>query len=495
MSRAMPASDTELLDVLIVGAGLSGIGAAFHLQKRCPEKRYVILEARHAIGGTWDLFRYPGIRSDSDMYTLGYIFKPWANPKAIADGPAILNYVRETAAEAGITKHIRFGHKVVSAWWSSRDACWTVEAEHGDTGVRTTLRTRFLYACSGYYRYDEAHRPEFVGEKDFQGPIVLPQFWPEALDYSGKRVVVIGSGATAVTLVPSLASSAAHVTMLQRSPTYIVTRPSEDKLAQWLRKRLPAGAAYRITRWKNVLVGMFFYRLARSRPGPVKKRIVQMAAQQLQSNYDVHTHFTPKYNPWDQRVCVVPDGDLFRAIRAGRASVVTDTIDRFTSDGIRLTSGQHLPADMVVMATGLKLNVLGGITLTVDDQPVRANESLTYKGMMLSDVPNFAMAFGYTNASWTLKADLTAAYVCRLLRYMDRHGKAIAVPRKQPDVQPQPFLSFTSGYVERAKDILPKQGTRAPWQVYQNYLQDLSVIRFGRMADGVMRFGEKGALP
>jgi monooxygenase len=495
MPTARNPSEETLFDVLIVGAGLSGIGAAHHLQQRCPNKRYAILEARNAIGGTWDLFRYPGIRSDSDMYTLGYAFKPWTNPKAIADGPSILKYVRETAEEAGITQHIRFGQKVISAAWSSSDACWTVEAEHAESGVRTTMRARFLYGCTGYYSYDEAYRPEFAGEADYRGTVVLPQFWPERLDYTGKRVVVIGSGATAVTLVPSMAESAAHVTMLQRSPTYIVNLPSEDDIAHWLRKRLSARLAYRLTRWKNILVGIFLYRLARNRPEQVKKRIVQMAAQQLGRDYDVGTHFTPNYKPWDQRVCVVPDGDLFKAVRQGRASIVTGTIDRFTATGIKLNSGQELLADTVVVATGLKLKLLGGMTLTVDGKPVPANEAMSYKGMMLSDVPNFAMAFGYTNAAWTLKADLTAAYVCRLLRYMDKHCKAIAVPRGESDVQSQPFLGFTSGYVQRAHDTLPRQGSRAPWQVYQNYFRDLFTIRFGRIADRVMRFGTKGAMP
>ncbi|TFW03182.1 NAD(P)/FAD-dependent oxidoreductase [Oxalobacteraceae bacterium OM1] len=488
-------SNAETLDVLIIGAGLSGIGAAYQLQKTCPGKRYAILEARDAIGGTWDLFRYPGIRSDSDMYTLGYRFKPWTNPKAIADGPAIRSYIRETAEEGGITRHIRFRQKVVSAAWSSAEACWTVVAEQVGTGERSTVRARFLYACSGYYRYDEAYRPEFAGEADFRGTLVLPQFWPEQLDHAGKRVVVIGSGATAVTVVPSMAKTAAHVTMLQRSPSYVVTRPGEDKIAHGLRRVLPERTAYRMTRWKNVLIGMFFYKLARSRPEPIKRRIVQMAAQQLGNGYDVATHFTPRYKPWDQRVCLVPDGDLFDAIRNGRVSVVTDTIERFTPDGIRLASGKELPADIVVIATGLALQVLGGVAMSIDGRPLQANEAFAYKGMMLSDVPNFAMAFGYTNASWTLKADLTAGYVCRLLRYMDRHGKAIAVPRREPGVEPKPFLDFTSGYVQRAQHILPKQGSRAPWQVHQNYLQDLVTIRFGRIADGVMRFGAKGAMP
>nr|WP_323744942.1 NAD(P)/FAD-dependent oxidoreductase [Noviherbaspirillum malthae] len=486
--------DDAVLDVLIIGAGLSGIGAACQLRRQCPDKRFAILEARDAIGGTWDLFRYPGIRSDSDMHTLGYRFKPWMNPKAIADGPSIRAYIRETAEEGGITAHIRFGQKVISAAWSSSDACWTVTAEDVRSGERSLFRTRFLYSCSGYYSYEEAYRPAFAGESDFQGTVVLPQFWPEGLDYAGKRVVVIGSGATAVTIVPSMAQTAAHVTMLQRSPTYIVTRPAEDRIAHGLRRILPEQAAYAATRWKNVLVGMFFYRLARRRPEPVKRHLVKMAARQLAPGYDI-ANFTPNYKPWDQRICAVPDGDLFRAIRKGRAAVVTDTIDRFTADGIRLSSGRELPADIVVIATGLKLNAMGGMTLTVDGKPVHSHASMAYKGMMLSDVPNFAMAFGYTNASWTLKADLTAEYVCRLLRYMDRHRHAIAVPRREPGVEPVPFLNFTSGYVQRAQHLLPQQGSRAPWQVYQNYLQDLLTIRFGRIADGVLRFGAPGVLP
>jgi cyclohexanone monooxygenase len=488
----------DMLDVLIVGAGLSGIGAAATLRARCPDKRYAILEARDAIGGTWDLFRYPGIRSDSDMYTLGYAFKPWLASKAIADGPAIRDYIRETARTHDIERHIRFGHKVVRAEWSSLDACWTVHAEHKDSGaspILRTLRTRFLYMCSGYYSYDHAYRPRFEGEDAYRGRIVQPQFWPEDLDYSGKRVVVIGSGATAVTLVPAMAQQAAHVTMLQRSPTYVVSRPSEYKFAHRLQKLLPAGAAYWVTRWRVIAESMLLYRLARARPELVKRKIVQMAAHQLGPSFDVAAHFTPAYKPWDQRVCVVPDGDLFRAIRKGRADVVTDHIERFTEGGILLKSGQVLEADVVVMATGLSLSVLGGAAIVVDGRPFEPSQAMSYKGMMLSDMPNSIMTFGYTNASWTLKADLTAAYACRLLRHMERSSQEIAVVRREPDVQPEPFLSFTSGYVQRAAAILPKQGSRRPWQVYQNYLQDMMTIRFGRIADGVIRFGPKGAMP
>ncbi|KQQ97314.1 NAD(P)/FAD-dependent oxidoreductase [Massilia sp. Leaf139] len=484
----------EILDVLIVGAGLSGIGAAAMLQRRCPGKRYAILEARAAIGGTWDLFRYPGVRSDSDMYTLGYGFKPWLAAKAIADGPDIRAYIEDTARSHGIERHIRFNHKVVRASWSSADALWTIEAETGDERTLRTVRTRFLHMCSGYYSYDHAYRPRFEGEDAFAGRIVQPQFWPQDLDYAGKRVVVIGSGATAVTLVPAMAQTAAHVTMLQRSPTYVVSRPSEYRFARRLQKRLPAGLAYWATRWRVITESMLLYRVARGKPELAKRKIVEMAKHQLGPNVDV-AHFTPDYKPWDQRVCVVPDGDLFRALTKGQAEVVTDHIAHFTERGIVLRSGRELEADVVVMATGLSLSVLGGARIEVDGQPYAPSEHMAYKGMMLSEMPNSVMTFGYTNASWTLKADLTAGWVCRLLQHMDRSGQAIAVVRRDPGVADEPFLSFTSGYVQRAQALLPKQGSRRPWQVYQNYLQDMFTIRFGRIADGVMRFGPKGQLP
>ncbi|MGJ9416561.1 flavin-containing monooxygenase [Massilia sp. CMS3.1] len=486
--------DGAILDVLIVGAGLSGIGAAAMLQERCPGKRYAILEARAAIGGTWDLFRYPGIRSDSDMYTLGYGFKPWTDPKAIADGPSIRAYIRDTARTHGIERHIRFGHKVMRASWSSTEALWTIEAETGDKRAPRTIRTRFLHMCSGYYSYDHAWRPHFEGEEAYTGRIVQPQFWPEDLDYAGKRVVVIGSGATAVTLVPAMAATASHVTMLQRSPTYVVSRPSEYRFARRLQQGLPPKLAYWATRWRVIGESMLLYRIARGKPELAKRKIVGMAARQLGPGIDV-AHFTPDYKPWDQRVCVAPDGDLFRALREGQAEVVTDHIARFAENGIVLRSGRVLTADVVVMATGLSLSVLGGVAIDVDGQVYAPSRHMAYKGMMLSDMPNSVMTFGYTNASWTLKADLTAAWVCRLLTYMDRKGQAIAVARREAGVEPEPFLSFTSGYVQRAQALLPKQGSRRPWQVYQNYLQDMFTIRFGRLADGVMRFGPKGNMP
>jgi cyclohexanone monooxygenase len=483
----------DVLDVLIVGAGLSGIGAACALRAGCPERRFAILEAREAIGGTWDLFRYPGVRSDSDMHTLGYRFRPWDNPRAIADGPAILDYIRAAAREGDIERHIRFGHKVLRADWCSAAALWTVQAEHA--GVVVTLRCRFLYLCAGYYDYEAAHRPAFEGEQSFRGTVVQPQFWPRELDWRGRRVVVVGSGATAVTLVPALAQTAAHVTMLQRSPTYVVARPAVDGFADAMSRLLPARLAYRVVRWKNVFESIVLYRLARRRPALVKRHIVTQAARQLAHACDARVHFTPSYRPWDQRICVAPDGDLFQAIRQGRASVATDVIERFTPCGLRLRSGRDLPADIVVLATGLQLKLLGGMALTVDGRAVRPAETLVYKGMMLGDVPNLALAFGYTNASWTLKADLTAQWVCRLLRHMRRHGHAIALARNEPDVAPRPFLDFTSGYVQRGAGLLPRQGERRPWQVYQNYLLDLLTIRCGRLADGVLRFGRAGSLP
>jgi monooxygenase len=478
---------SEHFDVLVVGAGLSGIGAGHHLQRARPGKSYVILEARDAIGGTWDLFRYPGIRSDSDMYTLGYAFRPWTQAKAIADGPSILTYVRDTAAEGGIDQHIRFGHNVEHASWSTADACWTVEAEHEGRTVRFTCR--FLFMCSGYYDYAGGHTPDFAGRDAFKGQIIHPQAWPEDLDYAGKRVVVIGSGATAVTLVPEMAKTAGHVTMLQRSPTYVVSRPAEDALAIRLRKFLPAMLAYQIIRWRNVLLGAWFFNLARKKPEDVKRRLVGMVRKELGPDYDVETHFTPRYNPWDQRLCLVPDADLFAALRDGSASVVTGEIDRLTKDGVRLTSGEVLPADIIVTATGLKMNLFGGMTISVDGSAIDASKTMAYKGLMFSGVPNLASSFGYTNASWTLKADLTCEYVCRLLNHMDRIGMRQATPRlSDPTVEERPWLDFTSGYVQRAIAHLPKQGSKAPWRLNQNYGRDMITLRFGRMEDGVMEF-------
>ncbi|MEU1841778.1 flavin-containing monooxygenase [Micromonospora chersina] len=483
---------SDHVDVLIVGAGLSGVGAAVHLQLRCPGKTYAVLEARGAVGGTWDLFRYPGIRSDSDMFTLGYSFKPWTNPKAIADGDAIRSYVRETAREYGVQEHIRFHHRVLRAEWDSATARWTVHAHRDDTGEEVVLTCGFLFTNSGYYRYDEGYTPEFSGVERYAGRLVHPQHWPEDLDYAGKRVVVIGSGATAVTLVPAMAERAGHVTMLQRSPTYVIALPSRDPLADAARRWLPAKAAYAVTRWKNVALGVANFQLSRRAPGVVKKFLRRAAKGRLPVGYDLDRHFSPRYNPWDQRLCVVPDGDLFDALRAGTASVVTDTIDTFTERGIRLGSGEELPADVVVTATGLNLLALGGMTLTVDGAEVDLASTVAYKGMMLSGVPNFAMTIGYTNASWTLKADLVATYVCRLLRHLDDTGQQIVTPLAPDTTDLVPIIDLQSGYVLRAVDRLPKQGPAAPWRLHQNYPRDVLLMRHGRLTDSGVRFSRAG---
>lgn len=478
---------TEHFDVLIVGAGLSGIGAAYHLQQKCPDKSYVILEGRASIGGTWDLFRYPGIRSDSDMYTLGYNFRPWREAKAIADGPSILGYVRDTAREADIERHIRFDTRVKSAAWSTEDAAWTVVAEVD--GVARKFTANFVMLCSGYYNYAAGYTPEWPGMGDFAGKLVHPQFWPADLDYAGKRVIVIGSGATAVTLVPEMAKTAAKVTMLQRSPTYVVSRPAADAVADWLRRNLPAGLAYKLVRFKNVTLGGWFFNLARKKPAKVKARLIDMVRGHLGPDYDIETHFTPRYNPWDQRLCLVPDADLFAAIKDGHADVVTDTIETFTPTGLRLASGTELPADIIVTATGLDMQLAGGMSFTVDGVPVPLNEALSYKGMMFSDVPNLVSVFGYTNASWTLKADLTSEYACRLLNAMDAKGMRQCTPvRGGAAIDPAPFLDFSSGYVARGVARFPKQGVEKPWRVDQSYMKDVLTIRYGKVDDGRMSF-------
>ena len=484
----------ERVDVLIIGAGLSGIGAARHLQAALPRRTFTILEARDAIGGTWDLFRYPGVRSDSDMHTLGYRFRPWTAAQAIADGPSILSYIRDAAAEGGIERHIRFGHQAVSASWSSDTARWTVLAERA-TGGTARFVARFLYLCTGYYRYDAGYEPPFPGTGEFGGAIVHPQHWPEDLDYAGKKVVVIGSGATAVTLVPTMAQQAAHVTMLQRSPSYVGAMPSEDKLANRLRRALGDRRGYAATRWKNVARQSLMYRLSRRRPELVKAMLRKAAIAQLPEGYDVDVHFSPAYNPWDQRLCLAPDGDLFRAIRHGQASVVTGHIATFTATGIQLESGEELDADIIVTATGLRMLVLGGITLSVDGREVKPPETMAYKGLMVSGVPNFAYTFGYTNASWTLKADLVAEYVVRLLRYMSARGYDSAVPvNDDPAVLERPLLTFESGYVQRSLHEFPKAGSRAPWRVVMSYPRDVRVLRHGRINDGVLRFARRASL-
>jgi monooxygenase len=479
----------EHFDVLIVGAGLSGVGAGWHMGERRPEKSYAILEARGDLGGTWDLFRYPGIRSDSDMHTLGYRFRPWTEAKSIADGSSILRYVRQTARDHGIEGRIRFHHRVVRAEWSTPESRWTVEVERSDTEETERLTCGFLWMCSGYYRYDEGYAPDFDGIERFAGRIVHPQHWSDDVEYAGKRVVVIGSGATAVTLVPAFAERAAHVTMLQRSPTYIVSLPAEDGIASALRRVLPDRAAYAIVRWKNVFLQMASFQLSRRRPELMKSLLRKGVEKALPPGYDVDRHFSPRYDPWDQRLCLVPDGDLFKAISAGRAEIVTDQVETFTETGLKLRSGAELEADLIVTATGLNLLFLGGMQVAVDGEEVEMSGRMTYKGMMLSGVPNLAYTLGYTNASWTLKADLTSEYVCRLLAHMDARGHTQCVPEiTDPSVVEQPLLGLTSGYVMRSIDQLPKQGSKVPWRLRMNYALDVPAIRYGAIDDGSMRF-------
>jgi monooxygenase len=478
---------SEHLDVIVVGAGLSGVGAAARLRLQRPGTTFAILESRGTLGGTWDLFRYPGIRSDSDMFTLGYAFRPWTDAKAIADGPSIRRYIEHTAREYRLEQAIRYHHGVVGASWSSADARWTVRVLRGDTGETLQLTCRFLYICTGYYRYDAGYTPGFEGAGDYEGLVVHPQQWPQDLDLEGKQVVVIGSGATAVTLVPALAARVGddgHVTMLQRTPSYIASLPSRDALADRLRARLPAQRAYTLIRWKNVLVTMASYQLSRRAPRAMKALLRRGLVGQLPPDFDLETHFTPPYDPWDQRLCLVPDGDLFAAIRSGRAEVVTDRIERFTAKGLLLASGEELAADVVVTATGLALRIFGGATFEVDGRPVDPATTVGYKGMMFSGVPNLVMALGYTNASWTLKCDLIAEYVCRLLDHMDRNGYRVVLPVEPPaDVARRPIIDLTSGYVQRAIATLPAQGSRAPWRVHQNYLRDRRLYRRSPLDD------------
>ncbi|MGO9008011.1 MAG: flavin-containing monooxygenase [Beijerinckiaceae bacterium] len=485
----------EHFDVIIIGGGLSGIDAGYHVQANCAGKSYAILEARDAIGGTWDLFRYPGVRSDSEMYTFGYSFRPWLANATIADGESIRTYIRETAEAHGIARKIRFRHWVRRASWSSADGLWTVEAERGAEKEPVRFTCNFLFTCTGYYDYAGGYTPEFAGTETFRGRIVHPQKWPADLNYAGTRVVVIGSGATAVTIVPVVAETAAHVTMLQRSPTYIVSRPSEDALANWLRRHLPTKLAYGIARWRYVLLGLYFYNLCRRKPDAVKHWIVGQVRRQLGAGYDVKTHFTPRYNPWDQRLCIAPNADLFRTIKAGKADIVTDQIETFTQTGIRLQSGRELAADIVVTATGLKLQLLGGMRVVVDGRRVNFAETTNYKGVMFSDVPNLACAFGYTNASWTLKCDLTSAYISRLINYMDKNGYVQCTPRQRdPSIGQEPLIDFSSGYIRRSIDQFPRQGSKKPWKLYQNYVLDLVSLRFGSIDDGALEFSQRGGV-
>ena len=479
----------EHLDVVIVGAGLSGIGAGYHIGARTPGKRYAILEGRATSGGTWDLFRYPGLRSDSDMFTLGYAFRPWTGGNAITDGASILAYVRETAREHGIDEHIRYDHRVRAATWSTKDARWTLDVQVG--GETRRLSCSFLYLCSGYYDYDKGHTPDLPGRDAFSGTVIHPQHWPADLDYTDKRIVVLGSGATAVTLVPALAEKAAHVTMLQRSPSYVLTLPARDTLADRIRALLPATLAYKIVRAKNVLLSQLFYQLSRRAPALAKKVLRAGAVRALPVGYDVDRHFAPRYDPWDQRLCIVPDGDLFRAISSGRASVVTDEIRTLVRGGIELASGEHLAADILVTATGLSLLAFGGIELDVDGAALDLARTYAYKGVMLGNVPNLAFCVGYTNASWTLRADLSSSFVAAVLAYMDARGRTKCVPEVDASsMTPQPILDLTSGYVRRGVDRFPKQGTEAPWTVRQNYVLDLLDSKLGEIEDGTLRFSD-----
>jgi monooxygenase len=471
----------DFVDVLIIGAGLSGVGAACQLRRLCPERSLRVFESRAASGGTWDLFRYPGIRSDSDMYTFSYGFKPWLDDSAIADGDKIRAYIREAAAEFDVEPHTRYLHKVVSANWSSADKRWLVTAERSDTGERVSVSCRFVFNCSGYYDYDEGYTPEFDGTKDFSGQIIHAQQWPEELDYRDKRVVVIGSGATAITLVPTMAKDTASITMLQRSPTYIAHVPSEDPTARKLKKWLPKSLVFRLMRWKKVAFQLYIYRLSRKNPEMLRKFLLGLVRKELGPDYDIGTHFTPHYNPWDQRLCASRDGDLFAAIREGRAEVVTDHIDHFNEQGIALKSGTQLEADIVVMATGLNLKFAGGIAYSIDDKILDFKEHFIYRGMMFSDVPNMAFTVGYTNSSWTLKADLVSAYVCRLLNKMKSTGKDSATPRINGSLEEAPLLDFDAGYVVRSRSEMPKQGDRFPWKMYQNYIKDFISMRLGRL--------------
>ena len=481
-------NQSESIDVLIIGAGLSGIGGACHLRRNSPDRSFMILESREASGGTWDLFRYPGIRSDSDMYTFGYGFKPWSDKSSIADGHKILSYIREAAAEYDVEQHIRYQHKVVTASWSSTQSRWSVTAERGDTGEQVTISCQFIFSCSGYYDYDQGYTPEFAGIDSFKGQVIHAQHWPEQMDYQGKRVVVIGSGATAVTLVPAMSQDTASLVMLQRTPTYIASVPKEQPLAETLRKWLPDSWVFRLIRWKQVLFQIYLYQLSRRNPQRLRKYLLGLVRKEMGPDYDVDTHFTPDYNPWDQRLCGVPDGDLFTAIRENRAEVVTDHIDQFNKEGIYLKSGKQLDADIVVLATGLNLKFAGGVEYSVDGKVLDFAEHFIFRGMMFSGLPNMAFTVGYTNSSWTLKADLTSQYVSRLLNKMARHGYTTVTPRLTGEVEEMPLLDFDAGYVLRSRESFPKQGNRLPWKNYQNYIRDFIGLRLGRQNDDELEF-------
>jgi len=475
-------------DIVIIGAGLSGIGGACHIARQMPEKSYTILESRGAMGGTWDLFRYPGIRSDSDMHTLGYSFKPWKHQKAIADGPSILNYINETAREYAVDQHIRCHERVVKVGWCKDSSLWTLTSANDKKLSKITCRV--IYSCTGYYRYDKGYTPEFAGADKFQGQFIHPQHWPEDLDYAGKKVVVIGSGATAVTIVPAMAQTAGHVTMLQRSPTYVLSRPDTDTASLTMRKFLPEKLAYTLTRWKNVSLQALTFGLSRRWPNGIKRLLLKWTQKELGDDFDVDTHFNPHYKPWDQRLCLVPNGDLFTALREGKASVVTDHIKSFNKEGIELQSGDHLPADIVVSATGLELLALGGMEVEVEGNSIDLKDTVGYRGMMLTGIPNFIIATGYTNASWTLKCDLTSEYLCRIVKHMDKHNYHYCMPRNTDDsMQLVDFIDLRAGYIDRAMKDFPKQGSRSPFKLYQNYLLDILSLRYGSLRDKALEYG------
>jgi monooxygenase len=487
LNKRMIDNNNEIADVVIIGAGISGIGTAYWLQKKCPTKKYTILEARESIGGTWSLFRYPGIRSDSDMFTFGYKFKPWKNPNLLSSGESILSYLAETVKENNIEKNIQFKCKLIEAHWSDISKIWTLSVQKNNSIVE--IKCKFLSICSGYYSYSEAYKPDFIGEGNFKGQTIIPQFWPENFDFKNKKIIVVGSGATAVTLVPAMAEQgAAHVTMLQRSPSYIFTIPNKNVLFNFLRKYLPTKLSHTLIRALILSLSVIFYSLSRKFPKKIKSHLIKNVAKQLPSGYDVEKHFTPKYNPWDQRVCAVPDGDFFEAIKSGKASVVTDEITQFTENGILLKSGEEIKADIIVLATGLKMNLMGYAKIFVNEKQLNLNEHLIYKGMMISNVPNHVCAFGYTNASWTLKVDLTANYFCKLLKYMDEKGYHVVVPASTELPTDESFVTLNSGYIQRASKILPKQGRKLPWRVYQNYFIDKFIMSYGKVNDGVLKF-------
>ncbi len=479
---------TPIYDIIIVGAGLSGICAGYHIQDKCPNKKFLILEGRSAMGGTWDLFKYPGIRSDSDMYTLGYSFFPWKNPKAIADGPSILQYIKDTAKEFNLESKIKYNHRVAAADWSDKEQVWTIAIQDHADVESTQIKTRFLFSCSGYYNYKEGYTPKFQGSENFKGTIIHPQHWDAALDYNDKKVVVIGSGATAVTLVPELAKKASNVTMLQRSPTYIFNAPSEDVIANFFKKILPAKMAHSIVKWKNILIGILIFNVCRKWPDAMRNLFKKGVKKELGSKYK-EEDFNPKYNPWDERLCLVPDSDLFKAIKKGDAEIVTDHIQEFTENGILLKSGKELEADIIITATGLKIQMLGGMKPMINGKVVDTGNLTAYKGVMFSDVPNLAVAVGYTNASWTLKCDLNCQFVARLINHMDKNNFKVIRPRfDKNEFDVEPLLDFESGYVKRALDVLPKQGSKAPWKVYQNYIKDVRSLKYGNVSDKYLEY-------